>query len=234
MIPALRLIASTARERRRAVLLWGLALPLGYQVAMLLALIARFGDLPNYATLYDWPGNVWRIVEMTPAWSDMPPIIAQEWLIEVGYMNYDFGHGISEWALAVVPANLAVLFVMGCLVGLALALARGGTCPAGAARSSGTATPPGAARASGAATTLGAGLVLMTNATMSWVVCCATPSWVVGLAMLGLGVSTSLALQDLGGWLSGAGFFLLLVGVLALARARSRPAPVPAADAATA
>ncbi|MEL6264849.1 MAG: hypothetical protein AAFR52_04235 [Pseudomonadota bacterium] len=219
---ALTLIRDTARARWRMILAWGLALPLVYQVAMLIALVVRFGDLPNYIVFYDWPGNVWRIIEGTPAWSDIPPIVANEWLIEIGYMNYDFGLGISEWALAVVPWALAVLFVMGCLTGLCLALRSAGTCA------------PTVARSSGAATTLGAGLVLMTNATMSWVVCCATPSWVVGLAMLGLGVSTSLALESLGGWLSGAGFGLLLATTYAMAWLRSRPAAAGAAHPATA
>ncbi|MEO0821105.1 MAG: hypothetical protein AAF074_11845 [Pseudomonadota bacterium] len=215
MTDALTLVWQTMRARWRMLALVGLATAVLYQGVLLLALILRFGNLPNYAVAYDWPGNVWRIVEGTPSIRDMGPIIANEWLFEVGFMNYDYGNGISEWALSVVPAKMLVLFVMGALVGLAFALARSGACPAATVRSS------------GAATSLGAGLVLLTNATMSWVVCCATPSWVVGLAMMGVGVSTSLALEGIGGWVAGTGFTLLLASVAALAWIRSRPALVP-------
>ena len=76
----------------------------------------------------------------------------------------------------------------------------------------------------GALSALGGGtlLVAMTNVTLSWVVCCATPSWVVGLAMLGLGVSTSLALESLGLGLSIAGFVLLLSATFLLAWKKSK------------
>ena len=36
------------------------------------------------------------------------------------------------------------------------------------------------------------------NVTLSWVVCCSAPSWVVGLAMLGMSSSLALALEPLG------------------------------------
>jgi hypothetical protein len=218
MTAALSLIGRTAASRWKTLLIWAVAMAVIYQVALMVALMARFGDLPNYWVWYDWPGNVARIIRMTPSVSDMGPIIAQEWLLEIGFMNYDFGAGISEWALTVVPANIAVLMVMGALAGLCACLARAGTCPTGMLR------------ASGGATTAGAALVLFTNATMSWVVCCATPSWVVGLAMLGMGVSTSLALESMGPILSAAGFGLLLLGVFLIAWLRSRT-PAPAAPA---
>ena len=210
---AISLIGKVAREKWRALALWGLAVALLYQVVLMAALILRFGKLPNYIVWYDWPGNVARIVRKTPSYIDMPPIIAQEWLVEIGFMNRDFGNGISEWALNVVPANLVALFVMGALLGLAVLLSREGACAA-----------PGTRRLSGGVNSLGAGLVLMTNATMSWVVCCATPTWVVGLAMLGLGVSTSLALESLGTWLALAGFGMLIVWILVLARMRAQAA----------
>lgn len=210
-----------AGARWKTILSWGVAMPLIYQVALLAALVTRFGNLPNYWVFYDWPGNVLRIIRSTPSISDMPPIIANEWLIEIGYMNYDYGLGISEWALTVVPANLLALGIMGMLVGFCLSLVRPGTCQTSVARSS------------QGATALGASLVLLTNATMSWVVCCATPTWVVGLAMLGVGVSTSLMLEGLGPWLSGAGFGLLMALAFALAwrqahprRTSARPVPL--------
>jgi len=62
----------------------------------------------------------------------------------------------------------------------------------------------------------GAALVAMTNVTLAWVVCCATPSWVVGLAILGLGVSSSLWLEQFGWWIEYAGFALLLASLYVL------------------
>jgi hypothetical protein len=195
--------------------LHGLIFALVFQVFMMVALIVRFQALPNYVTLYDWLGNVAWIIQSTPSWRDMMPIIWEEWLIEIGRMNYDYGTGISEWSLNVVPSRLLVLFALGAMVSLCLSLLKRESCD-------------GSARTTLRATTgLGAILVAMTNATMSWVVCCATPSWVVGLAMLGLGVSTSLALETMGPWLSGAGFGLLFALILYLAWRKSRPAPEP-------
>ena len=197
----------------KRMLLHGLIFALVFQVVMMIALIVRFQALPNYVTGYNWIGNVVWIVKSTPAWSDMLPIIWEEWLIEIGRMNYDFGTGISEWSLNVVPSRLLVLFSLGALVSLCLSLVRSSACEAGA----GTTLR--------ATTGAGALLVAMTNATMSWVVCCATPSWVVGLAMLGLGVSTSLALETMGPILTFAGFGTLvaLVFFLAWRKSRSRP-----------
>ena len=199
----------------KSMVVTGLVVALLFQVLMLVALIVRFQALPNYVTTYDWFGNVAWIIQSTPSWRDIPPIVWEEWLIEIGHMNYDFGSGISEWSLNVVPSRLLVLFILGAMVSLCLALVRRDTCDGKAV---------GTLRAT---TGLGAFLVAMTNATMSWVVCCATPTWVVGLAMLGLGVSTSLALQSLGPVLTFAGFGTLSALILVLAWRKSRPAAEP-------
>jgi hypothetical protein len=204
-------LGSTVAANWRRLVLWGLAFAVLSQVAMLLALVLRFQALPNYVTFYDWPGNVLTIIRSTPSWSDIPPIVAEEWLIEIGRMNYDYGTGISEWSLNVIPSRLIVLFGLGVLVGLATSLMRSSECT--------RATTGAAAGLTG----LGAGLVAMTNATMSWVVCCATPSWVVGLAMMGLSVSGSLALQRTGPviGLIGTAMLVSLIFWLAYRRARA-------------
>lgn len=203
------------RASWKAMALSGLIFAVLFQVFMMIALILRFQDLPNYVTVYDWPGSAAHIIQSTPSWRDAVQIIWEEWLIEIGFMNYDYGMGISEWSLNVVPSRLFVLFVLGALVSLALALVRRDTCDWGTSTTM------------RATTGLGALLVAMTNATMSWVVCCATPSWVVGLAMLGLGVSTSLALETLGPTLSGLGFGTLALLILFLAWRKSQPEPEP-------
>ncbi|MEL6644190.1 MAG: hypothetical protein AAFQ79_09665 [Pseudomonadota bacterium] len=207
-------IWADVRGNWRTMALHGLIFALVFQVLMMIALIVRFQDLPNYVTWYDWFGSAAHIIQSTPSWRDAVQIIWEEWLIEIGYMNYDFGLGISEWSLNVVPSRLFILFVLGAMVSLCLALVRRDTCEAGASTTM------------RATTGLGAFLVAMTNATMSWVVCCATPSWVVGLAMLGLGVSTSLALETMGPVLTTMGFGTLAILVVVLAFRKAHPPKV--------
>jgi len=209
-------IGRTIRQDWRRMILTGVLFAVLFQVLMLVALIVRFQAWPNYIVGYDWIANVIHIVRSTPSWRDIPPIVNQEWLIEIGRMNYDYGMGISEWSLNVVPVRMAVLFVLGALVALCGALLQRDHCASGG---TGTGTTLRAT------TGLGTVLVAMTNATMSWVVCCAAPSWVVGLAMLGLGVSTSLALETMGPALNLAGFGLLLgtVGFLGWRKGRRSP-----------
>lgn len=210
MTQALNILWDTTTTHWRKLVLWGLGFAVFAQVFMLIALMVRFQDVPNYMQFYDWAGNVAWIIQSTPSWSDIPPIIAEEWLIEIEFMNYDYGHGISEWSLNVIPSRMVVLFALGALVGLCVILSQSRSCSLVEKR--------GLTVATGAGTIL----VAMTNATMSWVVCCAAPSWVVGLAMLGLGVSTSLAIQDFGTLISGSGFAVLGTLAFYLAFSKSR------------
>ena len=205
MMSVLSTLWQDIRTSWRQLVLFGLVFALLFQVFMMIALILRFQDFPNYITFYDWFGNAIHIIKSTPSWSDIPPIIWEEWLIEIGYMNYDYGVGISEWSLNVVPSRLFLLFILGVAISLCLTLQRRDICA------------PAASNTLRATTGLGALMVAVTNATMSWVVCCATPSWVVGLAMLGLGVSTSLALETMGPFLTYGGFGLLIMTILVLA-----------------
>ena len=211
----LTILRDSFRANWKAMALYGTVFALLFQVLMLAALMVRFQAIPNYVTFYDWIGNVSWIIQSTPSWRDMLPIIWEEWLIEIGFMNYDFGTGLSEWSLNVIPSRLVVMFIMGAMVAWCLALSRKDSCDIGAATTL------------RATTGFGAILVAMTNATMSWVVCCATPSWVVGLAMLGLGVSTSLALETMGPVLSGLGFGTLTAMIVYLAWRKTRAVALP-------
>lgn len=215
MTMAATIIKDAMIRHRRLWLLVTLGLPVVYVAAMIGSLMIRFGNLPNYVTFYDWPGNVVEIVRSTPSISDMLPIILEEWLIEVGYMNYDFGNGISEWSMSVIPSKLAVVTVLGALLATVWVLARrdGAACSA--------ATANGARAAAG----VGAGLATVTSLTMTWVVCCATPSWVVGLAMLGVGTSTALVIENVGLWLTVAGLLMLIGAIVLLARNRMPGGP---------
>ena len=121
-------IADAIRRDWRRMLGQGLLFALMFQLFMMAALIVRFQQLPNYVTFYDWIGNVAWIVRSTPSWSDIWPILAEEWLIEIGRMNYDYGNGISVWSLNVIPFRLLVLFVLGAMIALCLSLLRGKSC----------------------------------------------------------------------------------------------------------
>ncbi len=184
-----------------------------YYVALLASMIYRFDNWPNYVTPYNWFANVARIIQSTPSVTDMLPIIRDEWLLEVGYMNMSYGHGISEWSLNLIPVKMLLIMFLGMLIATvwALALEQRRVC----------ANPNIAS--SVAVTGAGAGLVALTGATMSWVVCCATPSWIVGLAMMGLGVATANALEPHGTWVGAIGFTILAATIIAQARRIAEP-----------
>jgi hypothetical protein len=194
------------RSRFGLWLMLTVGLAIGYYALLMAALIVRFGALPNYVTFYNWPASVWKIFRSTPSFSDVPPIVAQEYLIEFGYMNYDFGHGISEWALNILPYKVFQVLVLTALLAANIVLLR-------SKRNCST----GKRLKMGAASGLGAGFVALTSATMSWVVCCATPSWIVGLSMLGLSVSASFWIEPAGPYLSAAGYLILAVTMLVIA-----------------
>lgn len=214
MIATVRVLASELRTGWKPLLLMGIVFALVFQVFMLLALMVRFQAWPNYINAYDWLANVKHIFASTPSWSDSIAIAKEEWLLEIGQIDYAYGTGLSIWSLNVIPSRIVVLVIMGVMCGLCLRLLNAGSCNS-------------QTRASGMAM-LGSGslLVAMTNMTMSWVVCCATPTWVVGLAMLGLGVSTSLALETLGPALSYSGFGLLSMACIVLAWRRAKQHPL--------
>lgn len=203
---------NTIWSQKRSWLWLTLSFTVGYYLLLLVSLIVRFGHLPNYVTFYNWPQNIWVIIQSTPSILDMLPIMNEEWLVEIGHMNYDFGHGISEWSLSLQPPKMFLVFIFSALIAANILMLR----------SMRTSCPTGTVSSASAATGLGAFLVALTNATMSWVVCCATPSWVVGLAMLGVGVSTSLWLEPLGLWLSFGGFGLLALTTIYLAGATTK------------
>lgn len=182
-----------------------------YELLLLAALVIRFDNLPNYVTFYDYPSNVLRILDSTPSLVDAAQIIADEWLIEIGYMNYGFGNGISEWSLTIIPAKLLLLLAAAALLATTLVLglpARDGSCAARRGR-----TAVGVASG-------GAALIGFSSATLMWVVCCSAPTWVVSLAMLGMSASLALWLEPLGDAITISGFALLAGAAIVLALRR--------------
>jgi hypothetical protein len=192
-------LRETIAASRRGWLAMTFGFALLYHLALAASASLSTGHLPNYVTFYDWPANVWRIIRSTPSVADMPPIIADEWLIELGAMNYHYGHGIAEWSLAIMPTHVAMTLLLAALVATGVLLLRRSrdACPL-------------AQRGAGAtATGLGALCVGTANITMTWVACCATPSWVVGLSLVGIETSSAFALLPYGGALLGGGFAML-------------------------
>jgi hypothetical protein len=202
-------VASTLYQAVRTNKLRWLGITLGfatvYNLILLGAAIARFGHWPNYWRVHDMIDGVRLIFRGTSDPGDLLDLLAAEIWLEIGYMHPSFG--IAEWSFNLMPARLTLVMATGALVATYAALSR--NCAATGQRRTAVTASAGAA------------LIALTSATLTWVVCCATPSWVVGLAMLGLGVSTSLALEPVGTPLAAAGFAMLLAAVLVRARALS-------------
>jgi hypothetical protein len=201
-------VAGAVMARKRLWLLVTLGFVVVYYGGLLLSLVIRFGELPNYVRLHDYIGDIVVIVRSTPSVRDMVPIILDQWLLEFGYINRDYGHGIAEWSIEIIPPKLLIVLAVGALVATNLALLE--RFPPACAR---------VVRCSGAAATgVGAVLVGFTSITMMWVVCCAAPTWAVGLALLGVGVSTAFGLEPYGTGITLAGFAVLLGTTYLLAR----------------
>src|SRR5262249_21356538 len=161
-----------------------------------------------------------RIARMTPSVVDMIPIMFDEWLVEVGSINYSFGRGIGEWSFVLIPGKAVIALGIAALGATNLVLLRSAwkACGIFARLGSSVATGAGALVAGAAATTI------------TWVVCCAAPTWVVGLAVMGVGVTTALALQPFGGSLLLLGLSTLVTSAILLLRQlsgrRSRDAAI--------
>jgi hypothetical protein len=211
-------IVLAALGRQRTLFL---AVTLGFPplfYAFLLALmVLRFGELPNYVTPYNWIAGVSRIVASTGSLADMVPIILNEWLLEIGHMNYAYGHGVSEWSLLIIPHKFVLVTLIGALVGLNFAVIADQQ-PSGSAIQQSLRTIR-----CGLMTSVGALCAGLIGVTLFWVVCHSSPSWVVSLAILGVEVSTSLALEPIGPAISMAGLAILILSLWLTVRGRRRP-----------
>lgn len=152
-----------------------------------------------------------NIFKSTPSLTDSFSIMANEWVLEVGYMNYDYGHGISEWSLFLAPVKTLVIMFLGGLVATYVLLLRRQTRAA-------THLSAPIKNLLNFISGLGTACVALTSLTMSWVVCCATPTWIVALAMMGLSVSTAFMFEAAGVWISYCGFLILLMSLFIAAK----------------
>jgi hypothetical protein len=209
---ALLTIRDAIAARRSLWLLTTLGFVTGYYAFLLVSMSVRFGELPNYYVAHNFFGNAWRIIVSTPSFNDMVPIILDEWLFEVGYMNRHYGRsGIAEWSINIMPVKLFTVCVIGALVATNLLLLL--RMPRGCA--------PTVRYSSLGATGLGAASVAFTSITVTWVVCCAAPTWVVALALMGLSIPTAFALQPFGTAFAVTGFAMLFASTWLLTRGGS-------------
>ncbi len=210
----LRTAVTGVKRWRRLVLGCALGFPIVFYFVLLAIPVLRYGHLPNYVTPYDWFGNVARIIASTGSISDMVPIILNEWLLEIGYMDMNWGHGIAEWSLSLQPHKILLVALTGGLIGLNLGLML--------ERLEAHATPQECLRAgaSGVLTSAGALFTGLTNATLFSIACCSTPSWVGSFAILGVESSSAFALEPYGTAGSILGLVMLVGSALWLARGR--------------
>ena len=208
------------RRWRSLIVASALIFPVVFYLMLLGVLMVQYGHLPNYLTPYNWIANALHIIGSTRSIADMVPIILDEWLIETGYINYDYGHGVAEWSMSIVPHRLAIVALAGALVGLNVALLLDQPMTGTFSRQVmqmgrfGLLTGAGALCAS------------VTNATVFSVVHCATPSWVGSLAVLGFDSYSVFALEPYGPLICAFGFAALALSAILLAR-DSRAAAKP-------
>ena len=199
------LIARTTAAHWLFVLIVCMGFTLAYYSIQLGAMVLKFDQLPNYSMVYDWSTNVARIIESTPSLKDTMLIIKDEWVFEMGYMSYEYGMGLSLWSLYLSPVKVLSIMGLGVMLAVLVLLYRLRSDTGGNNASCVIAGGVGATAAS---------FSLMS---LSWVVCCATPTWVVGLSILGLGASTALWLEPIGIWLNVFGFAALALMLWLLA-----------------
>ena len=197
---------------RALVVTFALVFPLMFYLLLLAVLVVEYGHLPNYVTPYNWISNVLRIIASTPSVADMAPIILDEWLFETGYINFDYGHGVAEWSLSIIPYKLAIVSLIGALTGLNFGLLLDRPTIGSLSRQF--------AEACGFAvlTCAGALSASVTNATVFSVVHCATPSWVGSLAVLGFDSYDVFAIEPFGPFICLLGLAALVGPALLLAR----------------
>jgi hypothetical protein len=194
------ILIAAIRQHRNMFLLISFGFVIMYYSSLLLLTMLRFGEIPNYLEVYDIIGIYAGILQGTPSLSDALMIMKDEAWIETGYKNPDY-YGVATWSYMLIPPKMVLVFLLGLLLGVfsVLLTSRRRACAQKTDRKV------------MAAAGLGSSLVCMTSATLTWVVCCATPSWVVALAMLGMNASLALLLEPLGQVMMALGLGIMLM-----------------------
>jgi len=159
-----------------------------YYSGLLLLTMLRFGEIPNYVEFHPVIHVYGLILEGTPSLLDAIPILVDEPWFETGYKNPAY-YGVATWSFMLIPPKMLLVLLMGILLGIFVATvlhSRNKSCQ--------VKTDKRLFAAAGMSSTF----ISLTSATLTWVVCCATPSWSVALAMLGMSASLALWLEPLG------------------------------------
>jgi hypothetical protein len=200
MVKYLELLSRAGRHYWGRLLAVSLGFVIIYYTGLLLLTMVRFGEIPNYVVFHDVFHVYTLIFQGTPSLLDTFPIILDEPWFETGFKNPEY-YGIASWSFMLIPPKMLLVFLMGLLLGIFTTLVSYGKnrpCRLKADK-----------RLYAAAGTSSA-LISLTSATLTWVVCCATPSWVVALSMLGMSSSLALWLQPFGTYLTLIGLGLML------------------------
>jgi hypothetical protein len=194
-------------------MVYALGFVAAYHALLLAAMVARFGHAPNFIKFYDVVDAYRLTFAGTPSLRDALGIAIGEPWLDVGFMSPQWN--MAEWSLMILPPQFALISVTGCLLATfgVLHAARDARCSRAAAGSTLSAA-------------IGTGLAGTANATLFWVVCCATPTWITGLAMLGVSVSVAFMLEPIGPLLTAGGVALLVWAIVVQLRSL---APRPAA-----
>ena len=174
-----------------------------YYLLILAASMLRFAEIPNYLTVHDVLHNYAQILNGTPSLLDAIPIMFDEPWLEAGYKNPRY-YGVATWSYMIIPLKMIPVVIIGLLLGMFAALAAYSKNLYCQMPRKSSVTLAG----------IGSGLVGLTSVTLTWVVCCATPSWVVALTMLGMSASLSLWIEPIGKLLTISGMLVMVWAVV--------------------
>ena len=204
MTAYIRLTISLIRRHWLLFMLVSVGFPVYYYLALLLLTMWRFGEIPNYVEVYNIFHVYKQIFDGTPSLTDALMILKDEAWIETGYKNPEY-YGVATWSYMLIPPKMLLVFLMGMLLGLFAVLTVSSRKMACQLKSE---------KKLVAAAGLGSTFVCLTSATLTWVVCCATPSWVVALSMLGMSSSLALWLEPMGKVMTMLGIGIMLVIII--------------------
>ena len=193
-----------------------LAITLGftalYYVLVLAFTMLRFQEIPNYVTFENVFHVYHQILSATPSLNDALSIMADEAFFETGFKDPNY-YGIATWSYTLIPPKMLLVLLMAMLVAT-FSILKMHTQRTACFFNKRVDSSIKFNTAAG----LGTMLVSLTNVTLSWVVCCATPNWSVALTMLGLSSSLSLWLTPIGKYLTITGLGLLVIAITYQAR----------------
>lgn len=197
----LKLVYLITKQYWKVLLSTSIGFVVLYYSGLLLLTMLRFGEVPNYVEFHPVFHVYGLILEGTPSLLDAIPIFMGEPWFETGYKNPAY-YGVATWSFMLIPPKMLLVLLMGILLGIFVA-----TILHGKDRGCQLKTDKRFYAAAGVSSTF----ISLTSATLTWVVCCATPTWSVALAMLGMSASLALWLEPLGNVLTVTALVVMIV-----------------------